>query len=152
MVEIEAAREDEGSFGLQLDEVEAALAEEKDKKAKKDLKARKHKLTDERTRAGQKVRRLAQEIEALETRVAEPFVYRARPTEPPKKKDDGRRFVPSAPKKTIKTIPDDALPSVGLLKRHKGKRYVVIEDWSELAIGETEATRLGAKLVAKEGT
>ena len=149
--EMEAAREGEAAVGLQLDEVEAALAEEKDKKAKKDLKARKHKLTDRRTRASRKTRRLAQEIEALETRMAEPFVYKPRPTPPSKKKDKGRRFVPSAPKKTIKAIPDDALPSVGSLKKYKGKRYVVIEDWSDLDIGEVEARRLGAKLVAKGG-
>ena len=121
-------------------------------KKKKDLRARKHKLTDQRNRAAQRVRGLEQEIEALEVRVAEPFVYKPRPTPPSKKKDKGRRFVPSAPKKTIKAIPDDALPSVGVLKKHKGKRYVVIEDWSELDIGEAEARRLGAKLVAKEGT
>ncbi|NVB38593.1 hypothetical protein G6O69_12195 [Pseudenhygromyxa sp. WMMC2535] len=150
--ELEAARDEQGAVGVQFDEVEAALAEEQDKKKKKDLRARKHKLTDQRNRAAQRVRGLEQEIEALEVRVAEPFVYKPRPTPPSKKKDKGRRFVPSAPKKTIKAIPDDALPSVGVLKKHKGKRYVVIEDWSELDIGEAEARRLGAKLVAKEGT
>lgn len=148
--ELEAAREDKASKDQQLEEVEAALAEEKGKKAKKNLKARKYKLTDQRDRAAKQVRSLEQEIEALEARVKEAFVYKPLPTARPKKKDKGRRFVPSAPKKTIKAIPDDALPSVGVLKRHKGKRYVIIENWSELDIGEAEARRLEARLVAKE--
>ena len=150
--ELDTALEDEAGIAAQLVDVEATLAEETDKKAKKDLKARRHKLSDQGTRARQKARHLEQQIAAQERRIEEPFVYKPRPVPTTKKKGQGSRFVPATPKKVIKAIPDDALPAVGVLRKHKGKRYVVIDDWSELDRGETEASRLGASLVAREGT
>ncbi len=107
---------------------------------------------DQRNRAAQRVRGLEQDIEGLEVRVAEPFQFEPRPVPAAKKGDQERRFVPSAPKKGNKVIPTDALPSVGTLKKRKGKRYVVIENWGDLETGEREAERLGAIVVAKEMT
>lgn len=137
-----------------LKEVTAALANEEDKKAKKDLRARKNKLEDERKAAERLVQQLESKIEALEATVAEPFVFKlpAVPGGKKQKTKKGGRFVPSAPKKVIKAIPEDALPSVGVLRKHKGKRFLVIEDWSELEQGEAEASRLEAQLVAAEAT
>ena len=123
------------------------------KEAKKDLVANQRKLSDERQRANKEVTRLRQAITDLEKRAAEPFEFqppstpRGRPAQP------GGRFVPSASNAPpAASVPEEALPEEGSLRRHKGQRYLVIRTWDQLAAGEPAAARLNAELVAPEDT
>ena len=137
-----------------LDEQLATLAEEsKDagKKAKRSLAARRAKLDDEHTRLDRTIQRLNDEIAALERSAAAPFTFtpplqpRARST------GSGGRFVPaSSAARPSNPVPDEALPEVGALRSQKGKRYLVIDRWEDLDLGEKEASRLKAALVAPE--
>ena len=47
-------------------------------------------------------------------------------------------------------IPSEALPEVGVLRSQKNKRYLTIDRWEDLDLGETVASRLQASLVAPE--
>jgi len=48
-------------------------------------------------------------------------------------------------------VPADALPSVGVLRLHKRRRFLVIADWEDCERAAPESTRLGATLVATAG-
>jgi hypothetical protein len=148
--QLTAARDDQARFDAQVLDVEAELTDETDKKVKKDLKARHHKLSDQGKRAARTVQQLEQQIAALKRQIELPFKYKPLPSPAGRKAKTTGRFVPTALRKAIKTIPDDALPVVGALRKYKGKRYLVISDWSDLARGEDEAARLNARLVAEE--
>jgi hypothetical protein len=122
-----------------------------DKEANKDLTAKKRKLSDDLQRANKEVPRLRSEIAGLEKQAAERFEFRPPPTPAGRPAQLGGRFVPSGPNaRPTANVPDDALPEVGSLRSHKGKRYLVIQTWEQLAAGELAASRLGARLVAPE--
>lgn len=137
-----------------LDEQLATLAEEsKDagKKAKRSLSARRAKLDDERTRLKRTIQRLNDEIAALERTASEPFTFTSPPRPRARSKGSGGRFVPaSSAARPSNPVPDEALPAVGALRSQKGKRYLVIDRWEDLNLGEKEASRLKAVLVAPE--
>jgi hypothetical protein len=137
-----------------LDEQLAALSDElksAGKKAKRSLSARRAKLNDERTRLDRKIQRLSDEICAFERSTAEPFIF-VPPTRPTmRSKGSGGRFVPaSSAARPSSTVPGEALPEVGSLRVHKSKRYLVIDRWEDLDLGEQDASRLKALLVAPE--
>ena len=124
-----------------------------DKKARKDIKARKHRLGDERTRASRHVQRLRDEVAGHQRTMEETFAFSPPAKLPLKPSHAGSRFVPTAPKPASgHEVPDEALPEVGQLRRKKQQRYLVIHAWEELAAGEQSAARLAAELVAPENT
>jgi hypothetical protein len=139
---------------LTLDKQLAALSEElksAGKKAKRSLSAQQGKLKDESTRLDRKTQRLNDEISALERSTAESFLF-VPPAQPTmRSKGSGGRFVPaSSAARPSSTVPSEALPEVGSLRVHKSKRYLVIDRWEDLDLGEQDASRLKALLVAPE--
>jgi len=148
--ELEA--ESEG-VGLKSKEMKMAskTAKEVIKKAKRNLHTRHLKLKDERTRQGGTVRRLKDQNDALLKTVSKSFTFRP-PTQPRiHAKSSDKRFVPTASTpRHSNSLPDEALPEVGNLRSCKGKRYLVIESWEDLELGEQAAIRLNAMLVAPE--
>ena len=122
-----------------------------DKEAKKDLTANERKLSDDLQRVNKEVTRLRGEVTALEQQSAESFEFRLPAAPVGGTKQSARRFVPVTLKASPAVgIPNEALPEVGLLRSHKGRRYLVIQSWEELAAGEQTAARLAARLVAPE--
>lgn len=122
-----------------------------DKKAKKDLQAQQQRTSDDLAKLQADIKRLKQEVEDLEQRAAEPFVFKPTTKAPMRQPQGAGRFVPQSVQTRAATlIPEEALPEVGALRRHKGQRYLVIETWEELTIGEQAAARLNARLVAPE--
>lgn len=126
-----------------------------DKAAKKDIKVRKSKLSDDLQRLEKKIKQLKGEIEAKETLAVEVFEFNPSKQPRQRKEKTGGRFVPeqSGTKRTI--VPEEALPVVGRLMRKTGSasdrpRYLVIDKWKDLDDGEREAKRLNALLVAPE--
>jgi hypothetical protein len=122
-----------------------------DKEAKKDLAAKQRKLSDDLQRANTEVKRLRGEVAALQQQASEQFEFRLPPAPSGRPAQPGGRFVPSASSaRPESNVPEEALPEVGSLRSHKGQRYLVLQTWEQLAIGEQTATRLAAKLVASE--
>jgi hypothetical protein len=122
-----------------------------DKEAKKDLMARHRKFSDDLQRKEKDVTRLSSEVAALEQQAAERFEFRPPPAPIGRPAPSGGRFVPSASSaRPALKVPGDALPEVGSLRFQKGQRYLVLQTWDTLDIGEQTAARLAAKLVAPE--
>jgi hypothetical protein len=119
-----------------------------------DWKPRRQKTDDELTKARSTLKGLENEVSSLQTKLNEQFVFKPldganQPSVSPK----GTKFVPqpsSDPAVAVPAFPSEALPSVGQLFIHQRQRYLAIANWGELDVGEREATRLKAKLVAKE--
>lgn len=125
--------------------------ESAEREAKKDLTANQRKLSDDLQRANNGVTRLRGEISALEQQAAELFEFRPSPAPAGRPAQPGGRFVPTASTaRPTANVPDEALPEVGTLRSHKGKRYLVINNWEQLDVGEHAAERLSALLVAPE--
>lgn len=121
------------------------------KKERRDLRAEKKKLQDERKAASKSRRQLSEELEALEATLNEAFTFKP----PPRKRSASRKkgqsgFIPTAKPRKASQVPDEALPQVGALSTHNKQRYLIISTWEELEVGEAEAKRLNAKLVAAE--
>ncbi len=133
-----------------------ALSEAKqdgvEKKTLRGLRARVNKAKDVLKRAEARHEHLRHEVAALRERLDETFVFvpPAPTLRRPKKKTQGKRFVPATQTSEVPNVPDEALPSVGMLQVHKKQRYLVISRWSELEEAREEAARLGATLVARE--
>ena len=124
-----------------------------DKQAKKDLNVKSKKLSDDLHRAKKDVTRLRGEIEALGQQVGEQFEFRQPPAPKGRSTQSAGRFVPSASSaRPAVNVPQEALPMVGSLRSYKGQRYLVITTWEELDLGEKEALRLSAELVAPEAS
>jgi len=133
-----------------LDTLEAEL-KAADKKAKKDLQVQQQRTSDDLAKLKDDIKRLKQAVDALEQQVAEPFVFKPTTKSRARQPQGAGRFVPQTNQSRIATvIPEEALPEVGALRRHRGQRYLVIEIWEELTSGEEAAARLKARLVAPE--
>jgi hypothetical protein len=63
---------------------------------------------------------------------------------------EGEIFVPDLRPIGSTALPDDALPSVGRLLVRKEGRVLAIARWEDLEVGEQEAMRLNATLMAEE--
>ena len=123
------------------------------KKAQRSLKAERGKLQDQLTRLDRQIQRLTGEIEVLERTAAEPFAFKPPARPATRSTGSAGRFVPtSSGPRAAAVVPSEALPEVGKLRSHKGKRYLVIERWEDLDLGEQAAERLHAHLVAPENT
>lgn len=117
----------------------------------KDLDARRMRNSDERKATEASIKKLRYDIKRREEDADTPFAYRPKTSGPPPKQSGGARFVPpTSGTRPASDVPDEALPAVGSLRRHKGQRYLVIESWEQLDAGEQAASRLSAKLVAPE--
>jgi hypothetical protein len=149
VAEIEAKRRD---LSGELSTIEEDL-KEADKEARKDLTARQRRLSDDLSRANKDLKRLRGEAEDLDQRVTEPFEFRPSQPGPAAPSKPGGRFVPAASgARRTPLAPEEALPVVGALRQRKGERYLVIQNWEELAAGEQAAEQLAATLVAPEDT
>lgn len=122
-----------------------------DKKTRKDLAARRHKLRDELERHDQRLRSGRDELARLERETVEVFSFTPPRPKRPRKASAGR-FVPTQAAPTERVVPDESLPEVGSLRSLKGQRYLVIDAWNDLELGEQAAKRLDARLVAPEGS
>lgn len=123
------------------------------KEFKKDLIARRQKLSDDLGRAVSEINRISGKISMLAQQADEVFEFKPPATTGFHRPQPGGRFVPpSSSARSSSTVPDDALPEVGSLRTKNGQRYLVIQTWEDLAAGELAASRLSAKLVAPEDT
>lgn len=121
-----------------------------DSQNRKDIKARKQKMSDDVARFKREVARLRDDIAKIKRASEEPFVFAPPTPRAGKTSSAPGRFVPSSSRQAASTVPEEALPEVGELRRAQGQRYIVIADWQDLALGEHAANRLSAKLVAPE--
>lgn len=132
-------------------EVQLKDVDKREKNEKKDLLAKQQRASDDLTKLKADIKRLQAEVADLEERAAESFVVKPSAKPAMRQSQGAGRFVPEAPQsRAASGIPDEALPEVGNLRRHKGQRYLVIENWAELDGGEQAASRLTARLVAPE--
>ncbi|MBM4343932.1 MAG: hypothetical protein FJ100_11240 [Deltaproteobacteria bacterium] len=124
-----------------------------DKTAKKNAVASQRKLADDLQRAEKEIAKHRNEIEDLAQQLAGCFEFRPPPAPASRAQQVKGRFVPvaSAARSAV-DVPDEKLPEVGTLRSHKGRRYLVIDSWDHLAVGEQAAARLAAHLVAPENT
>lgn len=121
--------------------------------ANKDHKARRQKLSDELIKLEKTINHIRGEVDGLGQQAAERFEFKPPATPTMRPSHQEKRFVPSnSTTRTSAFAPDEALPAVGALRRQQGQRYLVIEKWEDLNLGEQEAVRLNAKLVAPENS
>jgi hypothetical protein len=133
-----------------LDSVNEAL-KKAEKKERKDLSARKQKVSDEVTRVKKQLAIARSEVANLERDATEPFTFKPPTTTVLKPSSAGNRFIPQgASTRTKPNLPSEALPDLGLLRTHHGQRYLVIQTWEQLPQGQQNADRLNARLVAPE--
>lgn len=128
-------------------QLEGAVSDEK-----KDLDVKQKKNSDERKKHAERLKKLRYDLKKHEADGARPFTFRASRLDLQGQQAKGKRFVPTATTtRSSSSIPEDALPEVGILRTFKGQRYLVIDVWEHLDAGELAASRLSAKLVAPEG-
>jgi hypothetical protein len=148
--ELAELKEKQAAQTQQLAELEEKLSAA-EKEEQKDLRAHQKKTKDELAKREKNIEQLAERILNLEEQAQAPFVFV--PPEKPtlRSKKESGRFVPEIDvHKATFDIPEDALPEVGKLCRVKGARYLVLDDWEDLQLGEQAASRLRAGLVAPE--
>lgn len=119
-----------------------------------ELRTQQLRNADDLKKAERERSKLVAEIERCNEQLAEEFVFH--PPEKPASRTGrgtGVALFTNTPKQASPTgslIPNEALPEVGMLRSHKGQRYLVIEQWSELAAAQQAAARLSAGLVTTE--
>lgn len=116
-----------------------------------DRDARRRRDTDALQRAEGDARRLREEVQGLARESEVEFSFEPPPLVAPGSASRGAAFVPT-PQKAAEAleVPDEALPEVGALRTHKGRRYLVIEERAMLDQARAVAVRLRAELVAPE--
>lgn len=128
-----------------------ARAKDATPEEQKDLEVKRKKNSDERKSNEKVVKKLRYDLKKHEDDAARPFTFNAAKIETKGQQPQGKRFVPTATaSRASNNVPEDALPEVGMLRTHKGQRYLVIDVWEHLDAGEQAAARLSAKLVAPE--
>lgn len=144
------AREERSAEEARLDKAIEALASQEfpDEKQRKESE-KKLRFHSEKT-----LKDIDAKIRALQADLDKPFEFvPPRRTESAKTGTKGgggvvAKLVPAGTSNV--DIPREALPRVGALRRAKDGRYLVITRWEDLDLGEAEARRLGARLVAPE--
>lgn len=86
----------------------------------------------------QSVRELDKQLEGLSRDVGKPFVFAAPPG----------TSAPTVPSAKPPTIPTEALPELGELVEHRGKRYLIVKTWEQVSRALPVAKRLNCELVA----
>jgi hypothetical protein len=127
---------------------------QKKDEARAELRTQQLRCADDLKKAERERSKLLAEIERCNERLAEEFVFHPpeKPT-PRTGRGTGVALFTNPPKHTSAAgsiIPNEAIPEVGLLRSHKGQRYLVIEQWSALAKAQQAAARLSAGLVTTE--
>lgn len=119
--------------------------------SRSDREARRRRDADALQRAERDARRLGDEVQALERAAHAEFHFEAPPPSTASTSRKGAAFVPTPARATeALEVPEEALPEVGALRTHKGRRYLVIERRAELDAARMVADRLRAELVAPE--
>jgi hypothetical protein len=111
-----------------------------------DPKVARRDLSDESARLKKSIEQLEGNVERDRATIERDFEYRPPPVKAgttPKK-----THIPPPPSLTKITVPDQAPPTVGRLRRAGNDRVLAIRTWDDLTEGEAEAARLGARLVA----
>ena len=121
-----------------------------DEGSKKDFAAKAKMISDELHRAETNIARLQGELESFIKTSESPFVYVKPAVGTRNSTKSTVRFSPPPIAAAAERIPEEAMPSVGKLGLFKKQRYIIIDHWSWLDEGESEASRLSAKLVAPE--
>jgi len=121
--------------------------------SKKDAKALRHQSEDELGRLRKEIPARESRIREAEKVLARPFEFHPRPAAragsgPGKGAASGAKFVPTASPSKVDNVPAEALPAAGTLVRAQDRRYLAISRWEDLEVGEREAGRLKASLVA----
>ena len=114
----------------------------------KDLKVKQKRLRDDAKKAELRAQQEAQAAASAGEILKDSFVFR--PSAAPVVGKGAASFVPP-PARAAATVPDDALPQVGRLRTRGPDRFLAIGAWEHLDVGETEAARLKATLVADLG-
>ncbi|MCX4242516.1 hypothetical protein [Paraliomyxa miuraensis] len=149
--ELDEAEARRGTLGAELADVEQALnATDVGKQARKDLRARLRKLGDDLARHDRRIKGLHDALDECRRQVDEKFSFTPPTRSGPTPKGPGGRFVPTATTASTVAVPEEALPEVGNLMCLKDQRYLVIDTWEHLELGEPAARRLSARLVASE--
>ena len=137
-----------------LDEVETELGklasgtEQLSQREQKDQRIRRNKLRDEQNRLQKQVRNQEHAIEGLRKAIEAPFVFQPPTARPAAGKRVAGSFIPQPESASARAFPQVGLPAVGRLMRADGERLLAIGRWEELELGEAEALRLDARLVA----
>lgn len=85
------------------------------------------------------VRALGADVDRLERAAAEPYFFRApQSPAPPAMPQDAKAPI----------VPQDAMPELGEMFEHKGRRYLAVKTWEQAARAGVVAARLQATLVA----
>jgi predicted nucleic acid-binding Zn-ribbon protein len=132
-----------------LGEIETELGELAANSSRTEAKGRqvtRGKLRDERNRLEKQIRQLEQQVEQDRADIDRPFEHRVSPVASGTKRK--ATFIPPTSDLAQRTIPVEAPPAVGRLLRAGKDRLLAISQWNELGEGESEADRLGARLVA----
>lgn len=122
-----------------------------DKEKRKDFHVLESKLKGELNQVEKEIGSLGNELKSLEQDLRKSFVFR--PSQPSliREPNPKRRFVPEPAAGLSSTkVPEDSLPVIGRLRLKNKQRYLAIQNWKELEVGEKDAARLEAKLVADE--
>jgi hypothetical protein len=146
--ELTEAQDKGPELQLAIEQLASELESAK-KKARQNIDVQLKKRTDEQTRLDRRTRRLQDEIVALQRTIEDPFEFKPRARRG-SRKNKNTRFVPPSTSRAVPSVPDEALPEVGLLRHHKNQRYLVIARWDDVDLGEQVAERLKAQLVAPE--
>ncbi|MBH24061.1 MAG: hypothetical protein CMH57_06350 [Myxococcales bacterium] len=132
--------------------VDQELEELKQKHQEEDTPRKDRKAAEGRLRSDQ--RRFSKQVSQLEARVQseqavcdEPFEYTPSRRRASRHKG-ASSFVPKASAQPRQRVPDEELPRTGALFRRGKGRLLAIARWEQLELGEREAKRLGADLVA----
>ena len=141
---------------VRLKEIEVSLGElakqpAQEGQAEKDAQAKRASMQDERRKLEKREEAPANDIRQLQSTLKNEFVFRPS-KQVPVARVGGGCFIPTASEKSIAQVPAMALPTVGKLLSHDGKRYLAIVDWKDLDAGEQEAKRLNAQLTTMGGT
>jgi hypothetical protein len=158
-------------FQKQLQEEHSQL-EEKDQelqKTKEELKkidspfhkdeqtntqSQKNKLLYDQKNTEKKIKEIRAKIEKLQAEIKKPFQFsHSKEIKSPKFTERAQHSSLSSEKTSkfsLPEVPEETLPALGELRLHHDRRYLVIEKWEELEMGEKEAERLRAHIVTLE--
>lgn len=127
----EAREQERVSLSTAVDQVRAAHEGANDKTTRKAAVKKLEAATRALTACDQAIEKARPVIDA-------PFVFTPSPRKAPAK----------APPPVTLTVPSEALPDVGHLVEHGGRRFLEIERWSQLDAGRATARQMKADLVA----
>lgn len=133
--DLEARTRERATHEEALAKARTALEAAKDKHARKSASRKVEDATRAMAACDQAMQKLRPVLDAR-------FVFTPSPRKP-----SARAALPVTP-----AVPDEALPAVGHLVEHGGRRFLELERWPQLEAAREDARRLDARLVAVRGT